>query len=180
MGKKAKTDAIDAAVIRHFASVRQFPNVIKPSKNVEKLTRWVKRRRQLSDQITAVKNQYQATIEKDIKRDMAIHLRFLEGRLEKAVKLIQKSIAADDKLQEKNRRLQTVPGVGPVLSATLLAQFSELGQLTRRSAAALLGVAPFNFDSGKSSGKRRIYGGRHQVRRVAYMATVPAATRFTF
>lgn len=177
IGQNAKTDSLDAKMLVSFAKLRNFPNRAKPSENQKKLTQWVKRRKQLVDQKVREKGHLETLIDEALIGEIKQDIEYLKKRIALVEKHMAECIAQAPELREKSRRLQTVPGVGPILAATLLGCFPELGTLTRRQAAALMGVAPFNRDSGQKIGKRKTQGGRKNVRRVLYMATVTAATR---
>jgi transposase len=174
-GRLAKTDTIDAQVIAHYGKALQpkpqsFPDT-------QDLKEQMARRSQLIEMITTEKNRLKAARKSVIKQDIKIHIEWLESRLEIVDKELRRMIKEDPVLQEKDELLQSVPGVGPNLSATLLAQLPELGTLDRRKVAALVGVAPLNRDSGLMRGKRTVWGGRGRVRSALYMAAL-VATRY--
>ncbi len=131
----------------------------------------VVRRRQLIEMLTAEKNR-RARAPKVLHRSIDEHIRWLEKRLSSLDAELAELIRETPLWRERDELLRSVPGVGKVLSSTLLAQLPELGMLNRKQIAALAGLAPFNRDSGKLRGSRCIWGGRAQVRRVLYMATV--------
>ena len=133
------------------------------------------RRRQIVEMITAEKNRF-STASKPVRERIKAHLLWLEGELDDLNKQLQKRVKDSPVWREKDQLLQSVKGVGPVLSMTLLAELPELGTLNRKQIAALVGVAPLNRDSGGSRGRRIIWGGRAQVRAALYMGTL-AATR---
>jgi transposase len=172
-GRLAKTDAIDADVIAHFGEAVR-PE-IRPLKSAEaqELADLLARRRQLVDMLTAEKNRLY-TARKRIRKDIEAHIAWLEKRLKDVNADLSKSIKQTPAWQQKDEILQSTPGVGPVLSVTLLAGLPELGSLNRREVANLVGVAPLNRDSGKSHGKRCVWGGREDVRSVLYMSTLAA------
>jgi len=172
-GKLAKTDAIDAAVIAHFGdAVRPEIRPIKDEK-AQELSALLARRRQLVDMLTAEKNRLQ-TARKRIRKDIQAHIAWLEKRLKDVDGDLSKSIKEIPAWRQKDEILQSTPGVGPVLSVTLLAALPELGSLNRREVAHLVGVAPLNRDSGQHQGKRCVWGGREEVRSVLYMSTLSA------
>jgi transposase len=175
-GQLAKTDRLDALVLARFGQSVRPP--LRPLKDADTqvMDAWLTRRRQLVEMITAEKNRRTSACA-GVLPDIERHIRWLEQRLKEIEKDLAVAIERTPKWRETDALLQSVPGVGPVLSTTLLAELPELGTLTRRQIAALVGVAPINHDSGKYRGQRRISGGRATVRKVLYMATV-AAVRF--
>lgn len=175
-GQRAKTDVISAAVLAHFGEALQPPVRPMPDATTQELQQWLARRRQLVEMLTAEQNRAQqaapavrATIA-HLGKQLQRQLRDVEQRLRE---LIRRSPVWRDQQQ----LLVSVPGVGPVVSVTLLADLPELGQLDRKRIAALVGVAPFNRDSGTLQGKRTVWGGRAPVRAVLYMATLVATRR---
>jgi transposase len=172
-GQLAKTDAIDAQILALFAE-RIRPEVRPvPTAQQQALMALVARRRQLLEMLQAERNRL-AMAHKAVQAELRAHIRFLEKRLDKADRALQEAIKASAIWRAKEDLLRSVPGVGPVLSATLLAELPELGRLTGRQIAALVGVAPFNRDSGTLRGQRSIWGGRVSVRGALYMATLVA------
>jgi transposase len=175
-GRLAKTDKLDAKVLAHFAAaVRPALRSLR-SEEEEQLTALLTRRRQILDMITIEKNRL-VTVRTKMRSDIEAHLHWLAQSLKALDKEIEDFVENSPVWREKDALLQSVPGVGPVTSATMLGMLPELGLLNRQEIAALVGVAPINKDSGKKSGKRRIYGGRADVRSVLYMAVL-SATRF--
>ena len=173
-GKLAKTDSLDARVIAHFGyAIRPVPHPV-PDTHDLKIAQG--RRLQLLEMITAETNRLKGA-PKALKKRIEAHLRWLKQELGDTDRELKDIIKNDPIWQEKDSLLQSTPGVGPTLSATLIAQLPELGTLNRRQIAALVGVAPLNRDSGKMHGRRTIWGGRTHVRAVLYMATL-VATRF--
>jgi len=175
-GKLAKTDTIDAFVLAHFGQAVK-PKV-RPLKDEESqnLAALMTRRRQLVEMIVAEKNRLKGA-PKRVHKDIKTHVSFLEKQLNDVDEDMDDLIKESPIWKEKEDLLKSVPGVGPVLSKTLLSCLPELGALNRRQIAALVGVAPLNRDSGQFRGTRRIWGGRANVRTTLYMATL-AATRF--
>lgn len=172
-GQLAKTDRIDARVLARFGeAVRP---AIRPLKDVKtrELDALLTRRRQLTDMLTAEKNRL-SSAPKSVRKDIKNHIVWLEKRLRDVNSGLNSAIKGSPIWCEHDEILQSTPGVGPVLSVTLLAELPELGTLNRRQIAALAGVAPFNRDSGKFRGKRAIWGGRAEVRSVLYMSTLTA------
>jgi transposase len=172
MGKLAKTDRIDARVIAQFASANPElrPKHIADTQELKEI---VVRRTQLKEMLTAENNRLR-TARGTRRVQIEEHACWLRRALEGMDREIRDEIKKDPLWREKDRLLQSVPGVGPVLSATLLGQLPELGTLDRKEVAALVGVAPFNRDSGKMHAERCIWGGRAPVRAVLYMATLVA------
>jgi transposase len=171
-GRLAKTDEIDAEVIAHYGQAIQPRAQLFPE--TQSLKELMARRSQLIEMLTAEKNRLHAMRNPQIKLDIKAHIDWLESRLNDVNKDLKKAIDASPAWCEKDRLLQSAPGVGPTLSATLLTQLPELGSLNRHEIAALVGVAPLNRDSGKMRGKRTVWGGRSSVRTVLYMATLVA------
>jgi transposase len=172
-GQLAKTDRIDAQVLARFGEAVR-PD-IRPLKDVKtrELDALLTRRRQLTDMLTAEKNRLSCA-PKSVRKDIKTHIAWLEKRLRDVNNGLNSAIKDSPVWREYDGILQSTPGVGPVLSVTLLAELPELGTLNRRQIAALAGVAPFNRDSGKFRGKRTIWGGRAEVRSVLYMGTLTA------
>ena len=175
-GQIAKTDALDARILAHFAEAIR-PQVREMSdESARQLQELVQRRRQISQMITAEKNRLRGKTGL-VQSDINEHIDWREKKLEEIEAQIQQAIALNRDWQEKVELLKTVPGVGQVVATTLVASLPELGELSHKPLSYLVGVAPLNRDSGKSRGKRRIWGGRANVRRVLYMATL-VAVRF--
>ena len=175
-GTLAKTDALDAAVLAHFAdAVRP---AVRPLRDAETqvLNSLVARRHQLIDILVAEKNRLGTAISA-VRPRIEAHIAWLEQELNDVDEGLRQTLRSSPVWREKDDILRTVPGVGEQLSLTLLAHLPELGTLNRRQIAALVGVAPFNRDSGTMRGKRRVWGGRSRVRAVLYMGTL-AASRF--
>jgi len=126
--------------------------------------------------LTAEKNRLR-TAAKAVRADVQEHIRWLERRLSDLDGQLAQSIRSSPSWRERDNLLKSTPGVGPVLSVTLLAELPELGTLGRKGIAALVGVAPLNWDSGHLRGKRRVWGGRSRVRAALYMAALVAARR---
>jgi transposase len=176
LGILAKTDKIDAQVISHFASVVRPPINRRQTPLEEQLAAFVERRRQLLAELTAEKNRL-STCPDCVRDDVEEHIAWLEERIERLEMDIQVCIGLKPVWQERAEIIDSVPGVGVVTATTMVAELPELGQLNRQKIAALVGVAPFNKDSGPKKGKRRIFGGRSGVRRTLYMAAL-SATKF--
>lgn len=176
MGLLAKTDKIDARTIARFAEAVK-PEV-RPLKGEEaqRLEAFLARRRQLLQMSTAEKNRL-VLASRWTKKGIQAHIEWLDKELDKVNRELQKLIRKSPLWRERDEILQSVKGVGPALSVTLLSDLPELGTLNRKKIAALVGIAPLNRDSGKYRGRRAIWGGRSQVRIVLYMAA-RAAIRF--
>ncbi len=175
-GKLAKTDKLDALVMAEFAAVIKPPAHELRDEQSEEIKAMVSRRRQLLEMLTAEKNRL-AIARKNLKPNILAHIEWLKKELADIDHDLRKRIENSPIWRVKDDLLQSIPGVGKVLSVTLLAELPELGKLNRRQIAALVGVAPFNRDSGTMRGKRSIWGGRASVRTVLYMATL-VSTRF--
>jgi len=173
-GKLAKTDAIDAQVIAHFAAAVELTPRPLPDARAQEFSALLTRRRQVVEMITAERNRLRSAYSKVIRELIRDHIARLEQELAKLDDNLTHSVRGSSVWREKDDLLQSVPGVGPVLSATLLADLPELGTLNRKQIAALVGVAPFNRDSGNFRGKRIVWGGRAKVRATLYMATLSA------
>jgi transposase len=175
-GKLAKTDKIDALVMAEFASVIKPPVREFRDEETEEIKSIMSRRRQLLEMLTAEKNRL-AIARKSLKSKILSHIEWLKKEIADIDADLRQRIEESPIWRVKDNLLQSIPGVGKVLSATLLAELPELGKLNRRQIAALVGVAPYNRDSGKMRGKRSVWGGRASVRSVLYMATL-VSTRF--
>ena len=173
IGRLAKNDKIDAHVIALFAqSVRPKIRPLKPEET-QGLAALSARRRQIVDMIVAEKNRL-GTASKWTRKGIQEHIAWLEKCLQEVNRDLSKSIEESPLWHEKDEILQSTPGVGPVLSTTILANLPELGTLGRKEIAALVGVAPFDRDSGRFRGKRLVWGGRASVRIALYMSTIAA------
>lgn len=183
MGKEAKTDRIDALVLAEFAA-RMVDNIrLAPVTDTEavELRELLLRRRQLVIQLAAEKTREKQLVgPRKVKRvvgSLDRSIRFLEKEIDNLDKDLSKRIQSSDLWRRKDELLKSVPGVGPITSRTMLAVLPELGTLTNKQIAALVGVAPFNDDSGsprKGNKPRHIRGGRAEVRNVLYMAVMAA------
>lgn len=174
-GVLASTDAIDARIIAEFGErMRPSPRP-PPTAAVEQLSQLVSRRRQLVNFAVAEKNRRAGPTDDTTSIDE--HLKWLGTQIADVETKIQAAVEENADLRERYRILRSMPGVGPVVAATLLAELPELGALTRSQIAVLVGVAPLNCDSGEYRGRRKIWGGRAPVRNILYMAAVVAATR---
>jgi len=175
-GRLAKTDRIDAQVLARFAgAVGPRPSVL-PDEEARVLQDILLRRRQLLEMMVAEKNRLQMASEA-VARRIAAHVRWLEKELSRVDRELDEAVRESETWRANEELLRSVPGVGPVLARTLLAELPELGTLPRRRLCALVGVAPFNRDSGTFRGKRQVWGGRAPVRAALYMGPwLPPAT----
>lgn len=172
-GKLAKTDRIDAEILARFAgAVGPRPSVL-PDEEAITLQAILVRRRQLLQMLIAENNRLQTAAPVMAKRIRA-HTKWLEKELKRTDADLEEAIEVSTGFKENEALLRSVPGVGPVLARTLLAELPELGTLTHKRLSALVGVAPFNCDSGQRCGKRKVWGGRAPVRAALYMAALVA------
>lgn len=171
-GKLAKTDALDAAAIAHFAeAVRPTPRPVADDQ-ARALGELVTRRRQLIETMVAERNRKRHLSRRSLLRQLDRLLELLQKQLSEIEREIEQQIRSTPVWRERDDLLKSVPGVGDVTARTLIAELPELGKLTRRQVAALVGVAPMNRDSGTMRGKRRIVGGRATVRTALYMVVL--------
>ncbi len=175
-GQLAKTDGIDAKILAEFAMAVRPKIRALPDEATSELKAFSARRRQLTEMIVAEKNRL-GVASKSVRPNIEAHIRWLKDELDNIDDDILKLIKNNSSFKIKDKLLKSVPGVGPVISATLLSELPELGLLNRKQIAALVGVAPFNRDSGTFKGKRTVWGGRTHVRSALYMGTL-IATRF--
>jgi len=173
-GQRAKTDPIDAAVLTHYGEIFQPAATPALSAPQQRLAEVSQRRRQLIHTRTMESNRAEHYTDPLCVRQTRQLQKALEKQIDQCDQLITALIAEDAELAHKAARLQTIPGVGPVVAATVLAEMPELGKLNPQTAAALAGVAPYNRDSGNHAGSRHISGGRRPVRCALYMATLSA------
>jgi transposase len=173
-GVLAKNDRLDAQLIARF--VASMPSrEVQRDRAVDHLAELVQARRQLIDAHQQIICQLEQLRDAGLRRLMTRRIRQLEHDVEQLDQLIVRAIAASPTLSARRDLLCSMPGVGPVLAATLIALLPELGSLANRSIAALVGVVPYDFDSGRMKGLRCIFGGRAAVRRVLFMAAQVAA-----
>ena len=173
-GVNAKNDRLDAMLIARFvATLPTRPARLDPVR--ERLSELVRTRAQLQSELTRLQNQASQVREPLVARLRRRQIIQLKAQIVLLDKTIAKLVDATEELAHKANLMRSVSGVGPVFCHTLLAFMPELGQLTSRQAAALVGVAPFDHDSGKLKGQRTIWGGRQNVRNVAYMAALVAS-----
>lgn len=172
-GQLAKTDVLDAEVIARFGEALKPEPRGMPDAETQALQAVVMRRRQLVDMITAESNRL-ATALPVVRGDIEEHIKWLRRRLKDVDDDLYSAIKKSPLWRVKEQILRSAPGIGRVTTCALVAQVPELGQLTGKKISALIGVAPFNRDSGTLRGKRAIWGGRAPVRHALYMATLTA------
>lgn len=172
-GRLAKTDALDAAVLARFAAVLRPELRPLPDAATQALAALMTRRRQVVEMLTAEKNR-RHTATDPVRGEIDEHIRWLEQCLKRLDTDLAQRVKTSPAWRAAAELLQSVPGVGPVLTTTLLAELPELGTLDRKAIAALVGVAPLNRDSGTKRGQRAIWGGRANVRTVLYLGAFVA------
>lgn len=174
-GKLAKTDALDASVLAHFGEAVKPP--VRPLRDAETqaLNSLVARRHQVMSMLVSEKNRLNAAIAVGVRSSIEAHIEWLQRELGDLDTNLRQTLRQSPVWREKDNLLRSVPGVGEQISLTLLAHLPELGTLDRRQIAALVGVAPFNRDSGTLRGRRAVWGGRARVRAVLYMGALVAA-----
>jgi len=175
-GQLAKTDRLDAAVLALFAErVQPVPRAL-PDEAAQALAGLLTRRRQLLEMLVAERNRLEHA-QGAARRSILQHVRWLERRVSEADRGLDDTLRRSPVWRAKENLLRSVPGVGPVVSRTLLASLPELGTLTRKQIAALAGVAPLARDSGTLRGTRLVWGGRAPVRAALFMSALVAARR---
>jgi transposase len=173
IGVLAKSDRLDARVLARFGeSVQPAPTQL-PTEQEQRLAALLTRRSQLIKMRTAERS-HLATAVEEIQPMIETSLAWLEDQIEQIEQQIDDLLDSSTRMKQQRDILESVPGVGKITVATLLGSLPELGRLNRKQIAALVGVAPFNEDSGSRKGRRKIYGGRAKVRQVLYMATLAA------
>jgi transposase len=175
-GRLAKTDTLDAAVLAHFAAAVQPAVRPLPDAATQGLAAVVTRRRQLVDMLTAERNRLSCA-PLGLRKELQAHIRWRERRIAGLDTELEHAIRTSPVWRAQEARLRSVPGIGPIVARTLLAQLPELGTLAPKPLAALVGVAPLNRDSGLFRGRRKVGAGRAAVRAVLDMGTL-AAVRF--
>jgi len=173
-GQLAKTDTLDADVLALFGEVLQPQPKPLLDEETLALDALLGRRRQVTEMITAEKNRL-AQSHPSLRPSIKAHINFLERELKDIHRDLDERLRKSPLWREKENLLRSVPGVGRVIAATLLAQLPELGTLNRKQIAALVGVAPLNCDSGTHRGKRTTWGGRASVRAALYMGALVAS-----
>ena len=174
LGQLAKTDRLDAFVLARFSQLVAPSPTEKTSAQQRELEALVTRRRQLLEVRVAEQNRVEQARDKFIAQTFKRVLKTIDGEISKLEDRIAKLLESDDQWKTKLQLLQSTPGVGKTTGAALLAELPELGKLNRQQIAALVGVAPYCHDSGRSRGKRTIWGGRRSLRSVLYMAALTA------
>lgn len=173
-GELAKTDALDARTLCAFARAIRPQARAPHDADTRDLADLLSRRRQLVDmRVQELQRQHTAK-SRALRKSLAEHIAWLDKRIERLDEDMGQRLMNSDVWRTRDDLLQSIPGVGPVMSRTMLGLCPELGELNRREIAKLIGVAPLANDSGKHRGRRRIWGGRADVRRVLYMATQAA------
>jgi transposase len=177
-GHLAKTDKLDAKVIAHFASVADVRLTPMPDAETLELREMLTRRRQLVSQLATEKTRFKQLVGprriERIVRSLVASIEFLQAQIDDLDDDLKKRMRNSETWRAQDKLLQSVPGVGKTTSRTLMLCLPELGKISNKQIAALVGVAPFNDDSGARSGRRHIRGGRAEVRSVLYMACVTA------
>lgn len=177
LGTVAKTDKLDARIIAIYGQ-KMEPELYQPADaDARALKALCARRRQLLNAWTMENNRRQQSQNHFVWKLHHQHMLFLEAQLKEVEKALDTLIAKNEEWSRKKEIIESIPGVGVATAKTLLAELPELGTLTGKQIAAIVGVAPFNRDSGTQKGYRAISGGRASVRKVLYMAAVGAATR---
>ena len=174
LGRLAKTDRIDAEVLSLFGEKMDPVVRAQPSDDEEALKEAIRRRQQVVEMLTQERNRL-SQVHPELRKGLKRHIEWLGKELENLDQQVRRKTADVPEWEGKIQCLRTVKGVGPVLSLGLLGLLPELGHLNRQQIAALVGVAPFNCDSGKWRGKRKIFGGRTLIRNLLYMGTVTAS-----
>ena len=174
VGQLAKTDRLDAAVLAHFAAAIKPPLRPLKSKEEQELEALMGRRGQLVEMLVAEKNRRHSAPSEAVRETIKEHIDWLQERIAELDEQLQARLDSSEVWQTKDAILQSVPGIGPVVSFSLLADLPELGTLNRQRISKLVGVAPLNCDSGQQRGVRHIFGGRARVRTMLYMAALTA------
>jgi transposase len=174
LGRLAKTDRIDAAVLAHFAeAVRPEPRPLPPAE-VQALDALLSRRGQLLEMQVMESNRLGTCHDPAVRAGLERHIAWLKAETADAERRLREAIQAQPAWRERDQLLQSIPGLGPLCSATLLAAVPELGGLGGRQVSALVGLAPYADDSGTHRGARHVRGGRSAVRRMLYLAALSA------
>lgn len=172
IGQPAKTDALDARLLALFALTVELPVRPRPAAAARDLRSLVAHRERLQAQIAEAKRARPVRQHREVVRQLKQVAALLRSQRDEVDRTIAALIASDPVWCALDALLRSAPGVGPVVSSTLIAEFPELGALNRKQASALAGLAPYNHDSGRMRGRRSIWGGRRSVRRVLYMAAL--------
>ena len=174
IGQLAKTDRLDAALLAHFAAALKPPLRPLKSKEEQELEALLGRRGQLVEMLVAEKNRRHSATSEAVRQTIKEHIDWLADRIAELDEQLQARLLSSAVWQNNDAILQSVPGIGPVVSFSLLADLPELGALNRQRISKLVGVAPLNCDSGQQRGVRHIFGGRARVRSMLYMAALTA------
>jgi transposase len=175
VGKLAKTDRIDAAVLAHFAeAVRPKAQAAEPADRAA-LNALLTRRGQLIGMKVMETNRLETAVDETTRSGLSRHVAWLEAELEESDRRLEEAVKKSPAWQAQDELLRSIPGIGPVVSRTLMASLPELGTIDGGQAAALAGLAPFARESGTMRGPRSIRGGRCEVRRVMYLAALSAS-----
>lgn len=174
LGQLAKTDRLDARVLAHFAAAIKPPLRPIKSKDELELDALAGRRGQLIEMLTAEKNRRGSAATETVRKEIKEHIDWLKDRIAELDEQLQTLLKSSKLWRVKDEVLQSVPGIGPVVSFSMIADLPELGTLNRQQISKLVGVAPLNRDSGQQRGTRHIYGGRAHVRSMLYMAALTA------
>jgi transposase len=174
VGQLAKTDVLDAQLLARFAEVVRPPARPLPEAQAQALTAVLTRRSQIVAMLVA-EQQRLGTTRLALRPRVEAHLTWLRTERDALDRELQQTLRASPVWRAREHLLRSVPGVGPVVALTLIAELPELGQLNRKQIAALVGVAPLNWDSGRLRGRRAIWGGRARVRAVLYMSALVAS-----
>jgi len=175
VGQNAKTDPIDAAVLAHFAAVVGPPPTAPPDAGRAELAALLDRRRQLLGMRVAEGNRARPGLPAAVRAGIEAHRAWLDDQIAALDREVAAAVSRTPAWRERDRLLRSIPGVGPVVSRTLLADLPERGTRPPGKLAALAGLAPFAADSGRRRGERHIRGGRREVRRALYMGALAVA-----
>jgi len=175
LGQLAKTDRLDARVLAHFAAAIKPPLRPLKSKEEQELAALTGRRDQLIEMLIDEKNRRASAASDTVRDQIKAHIDWLEECIAELDEQLKALLQSSAPWQAKDDILQSVPGIGPVVSFSIIADLPELGTLNRQQISKLVGVAPLNRDSGQQRGTRHIYGGRAELRRVLYMAALSAS-----
>ena len=173
LSKLAKTDPIDAYVIARYGEVTEPAATVFASAAESELKRWITRRQQLVEMMSAEKNR-RVLLRGPAHDEVTEHIEWLEKKIKELDEKIEQISDSDDEWKARKAILRSPKGIGPFISASFLGLLPELGKLNRKQIAALAGLAPYNRDSGRMSGQRHIWGGRGSVRALMYLATLSA------
>lgn len=172
--QRAKTDRIDARLLAAFGRSIETRLVQPAPQKQGELAQFVARRRQLLDFRTAERNRLETLVSSGVRQSVQYLIDTLSKEITRIEKEILTLVQSDDEWRQRSELLQSVPGIGPTVANTLIAEMPELGRINRAQISALAGLAPYNHDSGKHQGKRAIAGGRTAVRNALYMAALAA------